>query len=932
MKITKSTLSFLFLSLFTFGHGVLAQVRIPYRNFEMIDNVKTEIIAKDQKYFRKNDNILLTNFQMNKEVLGNTNREKAINYLKSNWGVFGHKESFENTLFIDENATSDDLIIFKQEYFKLPVDFNTFSLLFDKLGKLVCFNQNTKPILRKIDLNEAINLQELELKLKQYFACKFFKRAPRHTLMIHDYKGKNRLVYKSIVETYKPKVTWEVYSLAKTGQIIEVIDNSVFFDGQGRIFDIDPVSSSHGVNGQNGLLDAVPNPETYFEKYMIDVVLPNIIYFNGAYRLESIYSVKNARITDLEISPIETFENTTAPIFKFARNHNGFQAVMCYYYIDKTLTYVKTFQDLNFHAMQPSQLFFDPHDPDDIQSEPSSYDQANRLLRIANGISKTDATTVDHGEDAMMILHETGHFIHNVLGGINIPYVSTLSSDGIGEGFGDYWAASEANERKQYRDYEPGYNRIFRWAFWNEETVQDSDHKRTVNSSIPYPFPSGSGKYDWAQVLSTVLTKIYNDIGKSKTDYIVLKGIKLAGGNAATQPELADFIYTASVGYSDWERCIIWNHFNTTYNTKHNSDPNVAKVFISTEPSSIADLYMRDDVDDSGIEENPANVDMWLSEDIWTKQFNISYPVGEQWKEYIHENPEYRKNSLDYVKVRIRSKGCAQLSTGNLEVYWAKASTGLKWPDNWNGSADPKLSGLVGLYPLSLINLKAGEETIVTLNWIPPNPDDFNDNDKHHYCLLARINSSNDPMHCIPEVANPNINAKCNNNIVWKNITILTTPGFTIDTGIVIIRDINSSLNGPQPSCLEIKHSDLPHYDKVLDNATLNFKLRDSLLAKWIAGGMQGYGFSYNTESGIFTVNSLPVKICNLNLIPMHDYYMDFYVAGNGNPKPYLFDLRHYYVSGQNPTIGGERFVYSGNDSNNPLPRSNKINKMIKKT
>ena len=335
--------------------------------------------------------------------------------------------------------------------------------------------------------------------------------------------------------------------------------------------------------------------------------------------------------------------------------------------------------------------------------------------------------------------------------------------------------------------------------------------------------------------------------------------------------------------------------------------------FTPASPSSGPDYYMRDDLDDVGNEENPYEGDMWLSEDIWIR------PTDDG--EYFHDNAEYRANDPDkrnYVYVRVRSRGCDPMTNGTLEVYWSKASTGLAWPVNWQYSTDPSgnvISNLVGVQDLSTLNLQAGGEALLKFEWIPPNPQIFNDPGKHHYCLLARIVSPEDVMHC-PEVPNPNPNCKCNNNIIWKNISVINVEGFNKDTVTMFVRDIFP--NGTGPSCLELLDADLVHYEPSLNNATIRINLREPLLSLWQAGGMQGTGFVID-ENGHFQVTTFPMNLCNLSLNSMQNYLIDIFIEGN-EPEPFAFDLRHYKSSGAVSTIGGERVIYPGVGSN-ALPR-----------
>lgn len=100
---------------------------------------------------------------------------------------------------------------------------------------------------------------------------------------------------------------------------------------------------------------------------------------------------------------------------------------------------------------------------------------------------------------------------------------------------------------------------------------------------------------------------------------------------------------------------------------------------------------------------------MWVTEDIWVRTTPdpgyqpYPFPEGSPaWTPLPNENPEYRDpkySTPNYVYVRVRNRGgMASGGTERLKLYWAKASTGLAWPIQWNDSLSDncgsgKLSG-----------------------------------------------------------------------------------------------------------------------------------------------------------------------------------------------------------------------------------------------
>ncbi len=197
------------------------------------------------------------------------------------------------------------------------------------------------------------------------------------------------------------------------------------------------------------------------------------------------------------------------------------------------------------------------------------------------------------------------------------------------------------------------------------------------------------------------------------------------------------------------------------------------------------DLYMKDNSfvmqseRDRGEEPNIHGGPMWESEDIWVRQQNDGLTNRE------HQNPEYYStaDNYDYVYVQVRNRGCVA-SKGNkqLKLYWAKASTALSWPSHWNGSlsvSNQSLGDTIGTLTLPVI--EPASSHIAVFPWQPPNPLDYVGlvidsstfiNEPHHFCLLARIESIEDPI-VFTDGLDIYRYTRENNNVAWKNVSVV---------------------------------------------------------------------------------------------------------------------------------------------------------------
>ncbi|MGB3453998.1 MAG: hypothetical protein WBA59_09225 [Moheibacter sp.] len=256
------------------------------------------------------------------------------------------------------------------------------------------------------------------------------------------------------------------------------------------------------------------------------------------------------------------------------------------------------------------------------------------------------------------------------------------------------------------------------------------------------------------------------------------------------------------------------------------------------------DLYIKDSQEDSGIEPNTISPNTWSSKDIWVRNSNDN---GTE-----HENPAYGGSSNNFVYVRIINNSC-QASTGVndlLEIYWTKANTASTWPDSWdgteviNGTTLPK-GNLIGT--INIPAIQPGDEAIIPMEWTNiPNPYDYENagvNEPWHFCLLARINSPNDPM-TFPETENVSTNVRNNNNIVSKNVTIVNVGGKRETSGSVAVYN---PLNTTESYDLEFKADDAEQGRKIFEEAEIYIILSDELYVAWAAGGYQQQNINFAT-------------------------------------------------------------------------------------
>lgn len=314
------------------------------------------------------------------------------------------------------------------------------------------------------------------------------------------------------------------------------------------------------------------------------------------------------------------------------------------------------------------------------------------------------------------------------------------------------------------------------------------------------------------------------------------------------------------------------------------------------------DLWSQDTSDDTGAEPDTSSQPMYISDDIWVRRQNDGL-VNQD-----HENPEYRTpgGAPNYVYVRVRNRACSGTQSGTVKLYWAKASSGLSWPSPWDGSVtNPALMGsLVGTAPVSVAG---GDDEILTFPWSPPNPADYASlgADQHHFCLLSRIETSPSAPFGMtsPETSNLYANVQNNNNIVWKNISVVDDlPGTGRTTGLLIAnfsrkpQDISLRFNVAR------EDRDLFKWGRILIDVPC------ALAEKFRKG--EGKGIKWISETTLAIAAPAALLFGHVKFLPREMRALNVRFAGKGNAQigARVFNLDVLQLNGKE-IVGGVRFA-----------------------
>ena len=378
--------------------------------------------------------------------------------------------------------------------------------------------------IKNIDTNPKISKEEAFDKA--YEASKSAGKVTYQENILYVYlteEGDTKLVYRVLIKSHDNPGSWETIVDAKSGEIISVKNVANYHhrkgekfvkedppkkvSGTGYVFDPDPLSATGSTYGGQ-YVDNNDATNASLDAARKLVTLPEIELAGGIYKLKGKY----AEIASLETPNTGLFTQST-PDFLFNRNQQGFEAVNIYWHVTNSLTYINEVLGINCVSLWNNGVVeFDPHGEDGDDN--SHYDVGQ--LVFGEGC-------VDDAEDADVILHELGHGIHDWLTNGSLSQVQGLS-----EGSGDYWAQSYSRSLNQWPSSSPQYNWMFSWDGHNTCWAG-----RITNYTALYP---GTGTiHIRGQIWASSLMRIFDKIGKEKTDRAFLEGLSRTSSSTNQQ-------------------------------------------------------------------------------------------------------------------------------------------------------------------------------------------------------------------------------------------------------------------------------------------------------------------------------------------------------------------------------------------------------------
>ncbi|GEP51692.1 hypothetical protein FNO01nite_23640 [Flavobacterium noncentrifugens] len=476
-------------------------------------------------------------FATNAQVSKNENA--ARKWITDHSKELGIKDYHTFKLNFVKKSLAGETLRFQQMINNVPVYHSEIVVHFNQNDKLSFTSESFDAAAKNITTTPSLSTDAALTASKESLKLNVSYTVDEKELIVAEINDQTKLVYRIVTNPANGKASWEVLVDAQTGTVLSTKDvaiyhrheknsieqpkktNSIvsmapfaFVTGTAMVYLSDPLSAAHVAYGATGYVDGNDANTTQLAAARTAVTLPEIDLTAGIYKLKSSY----VQIGDFETPNKGLFTRATSD-FNFTRDNDGFEAVNVFYQLDKSLRYInETLGIVCKPSLNSGVLLYDPSGLDGDDN--SHYVPSTERIAFGEGC-------VDDAEDADVIWHEFGHGVHDWLtNGSTSPY--------IGEGNGDYWAQSYSRSLNQWTSSDAAYNYMFSWDGHN--TCWDG---RTTNYAALYPGGlvglQGGAAHTDGQIWATVLMKIWDAIGREKTDKMFLEGLVLTNSSSNQQ-------------------------------------------------------------------------------------------------------------------------------------------------------------------------------------------------------------------------------------------------------------------------------------------------------------------------------------------------------------------------------------------------------------
>ena len=295
----------------------------------------------------------------------------------------------------------------------------------------------------------------------------------------------------------RPKHEWIVYVDAARGTILWRYDNLALATGWARVFDPNPVIA---LRGADKLIDDEWN----------ELEVPDRAYEPVRLRgLDGTGFLDGEHVTTRLTRP--RVKKQPKLTWMFRNTQRGFDEAMVYFNVDRAVRYV---EGLGYRG---ERRIFDGPIAANAHGTPEDgayYSPGTRSLLFGTG-------EIDEAEDGETILHEFGHALQDA---ICPDFGQSQEAAAMGEGFGDYFAASFTADIKRRKRADAWVDTVMSW----DGVYMDGDPPcvRRLDGKLTYEtfnHATRADEHDNGEIWSATLWDIWNAIGRDRADRIIIE-------------------------------------------------------------------------------------------------------------------------------------------------------------------------------------------------------------------------------------------------------------------------------------------------------------------------------------------------------------------------------------------------------------------------
>jgi Fungalysin metallopeptidase (M36) len=303
----------------------------------------------------------------------------------------------------------------------------------------------------------------------------------------HDYPL--RPAYRVLVRRALPRADWIIYVDAANGRILKRYNNLAEAGKAALVFDPNPVIALRSAADLVRQGVRYPPPRRAYTR----VVLQGL---DGSGHLDGRY---------VTTRPTRHRFRARDGDFRVTSDRRGFTEVMAYFHIDGAIRYLER---LGYKGRRA--IFREPLDVDvdGMADDNSEYSPHLRRITLGRG-------GVPDAEDADVILHEFGHAIQDA---ICPNFGQSAQAAAIGEGFGDYLAASYFDHKRS-----PAYRTsVMTWDCVLEKGVKPPCLRRVDSSKTFNTFDGNADEHETGEIWSATLWDVAMALGRRVADRIIV--------------------------------------------------------------------------------------------------------------------------------------------------------------------------------------------------------------------------------------------------------------------------------------------------------------------------------------------------------------------------------------------------------------------------